>query len=392
MKLQRLFWILFLLNLLNYIDRQVLYSVFPLLQSDLHLNDLQLGTLASAFMLVYMCYAPLMGYLADRINRPHLIALSALLWSGATFACASAKNYASLLFARACVGVGEGGFTTIAQPFLAEHYPKEKHAPLLALFGLALPVGSALGYVLGGMVGHHWGWRAAFMIAAIPGVFLALMAFTLRDKSREQANAKHPTLKNYLPLFRNKPFLSICFAQAMSTFVMGGLAAWMPTYLHRYLGLTTEQAGLQFGILVIVAGAIGTYSGGKLAAHLLQRTSLAYFKLTAFCFMGALPFCWLALVSTSTAATLACIGLALILLFMPTGAIAAALVATTKKYIRSMAFAVNIFMIHLLGDAFSPTLVGWLSDRYDLKAAVLVATLLLLPGAWAAWRGGEKSL
>ena len=99
MKLQRLFWILFLLNLLNYIDRQVLYSVFPLLQSDLHLTDLQLGTLASAFMLVYMCYAPLMGYLADRINRPRLIALSALLWSGATFVCASAKNYISLLFA-----------------------------------------------------------------------------------------------------------------------------------------------------------------------------------------------------------------------------------------------------------------------------------------------------
>ncbi len=386
MKLQRLFWILFLLNLLNYIDRQVLYSVFPLLQSDLHLTDLQLGTLASAFMLVYMCYAPLMGYLADRINRPRLIALSALLWSGATFVCASAKNYISLLFARACVGVGEGGFTTIAQPFLAEHYPKEKHAPLLALFGLALPIGSALGYVLGGMVGQHWGWRVAFMVAGIPGVFLALAALTLRDQSREQSRAKRPTLKNYLPLVRNKPFLCVCFAQAMSTFVMGGLSAWMPMYLHRYLGLSTQQAGTQFGVLVIIAGAIGTYSGGKLAAYWLAKTNTAYFKLTALCFICALPFCWLALVSASTVCTLSCIGLALVLLFMPTGAIAAALVATTKKYIRSMAFAVNIFMIHLLGDAFSPTIVGWISDRYDLKAAVLVATLMLLPGAWAAWR------
>ena len=386
MKLQRLFWILFLLNLLNYIDRQVLYSVFPLLQTDLRLTDLQLGTLASAFMLVYMCYAPLMGYLADRINRPRLIALSALLWSGATFACAGAKNYISLLFARACVGVGEGGFTTIAQPFLAEHYPKEKHAPVLALFGLALPVGSALGYVLGGMVGQHWGWRVAFMVAAIPGVFLALTALTLRDKSREQTDIKRPGFKEYLPLLKNKPFLSICFAQAMSTFVMGGLAAWMPMYLHRYLGLSAQQAGTQFGVLVIVAGAIGTYSGGKLAAYFLARTSLAYYKLTAFCFICALPFCWLALAATHTTSALGCIGLALVLLFMPTGAIAAALVDTTQECIRSMAFALNIFTIHLLGDAFSPTFVGWVSDRYDLKAAVLAATLMLLPGAWAAWR------
>jgi len=386
MKLQRLFWILFLLNLLNYIDRQVLYSIFPLLQTDLHLTDWQLGTLASAFMLVYMCYAPLMGYLADHSNRPRLIALSAFLWSGATFACASTKNYIALLFARACVGVGEGGFTTIAQPFLAEHYPKEKHAPLLALFGLALPVGSALGYVLGGMVGQHWGWRVAFMVAGIPGVFLALAALTLRDKSREQIRVKRPTLKNYLPLTRNKPFLSVCFAQAMSTFVMGGLSAWMPMYLHRYLGLSIEQAGMRFGILVIVAGATGTYVGGKLAAYLLTHTTRAYYKLIALCFVCALPFCFLALIATHATLVFACMGLALILLFMPTGAIAAALVATTKKYIRSMAFAVNIFMIHLLGDAFSPTIVGWLSDRYDLKAAVLVATLMLLPGAWAAWR------
>ncbi|MBO5911527.1 MAG: MFS transporter, partial [Elusimicrobiaceae bacterium] len=178
MKIKRLFIILFCLNLLNYIDRQVLYSVFPLLQTDLNLSDLQLGTLASAFMVVYMCYAPVMGYLADRFNRPKLIAWSALLWSGATLACGLAKNYVSLLIPRAFIGVGEGGFTTIAQPFLAEHAPKEKHAPLLAAFGLALPIGSALGYVLGGVVGGHWGWRIAFMVAGIPGVLLAILAGT----------------------------------------------------------------------------------------------------------------------------------------------------------------------------------------------------------------------
>ncbi len=383
MKFKRLFVILFALNLLNYIDRQVLYAVFPLLQHDLQLTDLQLGTLASAFMLVYMCYAPVMGYLADRMHRPRLIAWSALIWSGATLACGLAKNYVSLLGARALIGVGEGGFTTIAQPFLAEHAPKEKHAPLLAAFGLALPIGSALGYILGGLIGAHGGWRLAFMAAGVPGVLLAVLAGTLlTDKKREVKNAPRPTLSEYIPLLKNRPFLCVCLAQAMSTFVMGGLSAWMPMYLHRYAGFNTAQAGTYFGGLVIVCGAAGTYVGGQLAAALLKRTQAAYYKLIAGCFVAALPFCWGALLVTHTVSLLGCLAAALTLLFMPTGAIAAALVATTNERVRAMAFALNIFIIHLLGDAISPTLVGWASDAWSLKAAVFMCSLALLPGAW----------
>lgn len=384
MKIKHLFWILFGLNLLNYIDRQVLYSVFPLLQSDLGLSDWQLGALASAFMLVYMGYAPVVGYLADRFSRPRLIALSALLWSGATFACGAAAGFVSLLVPRALIGVGEGGFTTIAQPFLAEHYPKEKHAPVLAAFGLALPIGSALGYVLGGLVGQHWGWRVAFMAVAVPGVFLAILAWTLlKDKAREIQNAPRPALRDYGPLFKNRPFLSVCFAQAMMTFVMGGLAAWMPMYLHRYLQMDVAQAGTYFGTLVIVCGAAGTYAGGKVAARMLARSAAGYYKLIARCFLAAVPCCWAALCMTNAVGMLVFMGAALMLLFMPTGAIAAALVATTHERIRSMAFAVNIFLIHLLGDALSPTLIGWVSDAWSLKAAVFCASLFLLPGAWA---------
>ena len=387
MTLRRLFIILFGLNLLNYIDRQVLYSVFPLLQADLNLNDFQLGTLASAFMLVYMCYAPVMGFLADRLSRPKLIAWSAFLWSSATLACGLAKNYVSLLIPRALIGVGEGGFTTIAQPFLAEHAPKEKHAPLLAAFGLALPIGSALGYMLGGLIGQQWGWRLAFMVVGVPGVFFAILAGTLlKDKARELNNAPRPALTDYLPLLKNRPFLCVCLAQAMMTFVMGGLAAWMPMYLHRYLQMDVAQAGTYFGILVIVCGAAGTYVGGILAAKLLVRTSNAYYKLIAGCFLMALPFCWLTLLLPNTPGVLACLGVALTLLFMPTGAIAAALVATTDKRIRSMAFALNILMIHLLGDALSPTLIGWASNTWNLKVAVFAASLMLLPGVWASRR------
>ncbi|MBP5617328.1 MAG: MFS transporter [Elusimicrobiaceae bacterium] len=388
MRTQYLFGTLFCLNLLNYIDRQALYSLFPLLQIDLQLTDLQLGALASCFMLVYMCYAPLVGYLADRSSRTRLIGLSALLWSGATLACGAACNYISLFIPRALIGVGEGGFTTIAQPFLAEHYPAKKHASVLALFGLALPVGSALGYMLGGLIGHHWGWRIAFMAVGIPGVFLGLLAWLgLKDVARETQSPKlRPTLKDYFPLFKNKPFLSVCFAQAMSTFVMGGLAAWMPMYLHRYLGWDTAQAGTRFGGLVIICGAVGTLLGGKLAARWIEKSSTAYYKLISIAFLAALPFCWLTLCATHEALVLLGLAAALTLLFIPTGAIAAALVATTSENIRSMAFALNIFIIHLLGDAISPTLVGWISDGWSLKAAVFCCTLMLLPGIWASSR------
>ena len=206
---KRLFWILFSLNLFNYIDRQVLFSVFPLIQTDLHITDFQLGTLASVFMIVYMCYAPVVGFFADRHPRQYWIAASAFLWSVATFLSGLAQNYASLLTARAAIGIGEGGFTTIAQPFLAEQYPKNKRATILAYFGLALPAGAALGYLFGGVIGASWGWRAAFMLVGAPGLLLALLAFfTIKDREhRLLDNRKKPGLGQYLALLKNKSFI-----------------------------------------------------------------------------------------------------------------------------------------------------------------------------------------
>ncbi|MBR4355912.1 MAG: MFS transporter [Elusimicrobiaceae bacterium] len=381
MKFHQLFWILFLLNLFNYIDRQVLYAVFPLLQSDLHLTDWQLGALASAFMLVYMCYAPLMGYIADRFHRPHLISISALIWGVATLASAAAKNFSHLLAARSLIGVGEGGFTTIAQPFLAEHYPKEKHAFILALFGLALPLGSALGYMLGGLIGQAWGWRLAFMIVGIPGVFLALLTWFLPDK-RSSIPTPKPHWKEYKTLLQNKPFLYVCFVQAAITFMMGGFSAWAPTYLYRYLQLDAARAGSYFGLLVIICGAIGTYTGGKLAEKWLKKSPHAYTYVMTLALLGCLPSVWLGLFSSCLPVVLSCFGLAIVCLFLPTGAIAAALVDAAPSSMRAMAFALNIFIIHLLGDTLSPVLIGLLSNSWGLKLAMPICTAVVLPGLW----------
>ena len=376
-----IFVILFFLNLFNYIDRQALYAVFPLLQRDLHLADWQLGTLASAFMVVYMCYAPLIGYLADRSARQKWIQASAFVWSTATLLCAGAKNFAMLLCARGLTGVGEGGFTTVAQPFLAEHYPKAKHARVLASFGLALPLGSALGYALGGAIGQHWGWKAAFMCVAIPGFVLALLSGHLKDEAHH-TREKEPRWKEYRALLQNKPFLYICLTQAMITFLMGGCAAWIPTYLVRYLHINTAQAGTLFGGLLIVGGAAGTWLGGKLAEYLFAKTPRGYYLTMAFALIGCLPFMGAGLWAQSLGGMLVCFSAVIVLLFLPTGAISAALIDTTAPTVRSMAFAVNIFIIHLLGDALSPTLIGTLSSFYQLRNALLIAGLVTIPGLY----------
>lgn len=385
-----LFIILFLLNLFNYIDRQVLYSVFPLLQADLHLTDGQLGLLASVFMGVYMCYAPFMGYLADRSKRPLLVSISAVLWSVATLICGAARNFGTLLVARGMTGVGEGGFTTIAQPFLAEKYPKEKHAFLLAAFGLALPLGSALGYVLGGWIGQTWGWRLAFMAVSIPGMLVGILAYFLPDEKRTHQKT-YPSLSSYKQLFKNKPFLSVCLAQAMITFIMGGYSSWAPTYFVRYLNIDVAHAGMWFGILVIVCGAIGIFVGGKLAQLWRRNNTNAYYRIILWSLAGAVLPAICGLSAPNLIGALLSFGAVIILLFLPTGAIAAALVETTPSAIRAMAFAVNIFIIHLLGDMLSPSIIGYLSDKWDLRAALLVCLVVILPGMCACYAASKKT-
>lgn len=391
MPVKFIFWILFLLNLLNYIDRQVLYAVFPLVQRDLMLSDGQLGLLGSVFMLVYMCYAPVVGYFAARTPRRYWIGMSALIWSLATLACACVKSYAGLLVARSACGAGEGGFTTLAQPFLAEHCPKEKRATVLSLFGLALPIGAALGYLLGGVLGAHFGWRAAFIWVGLPGLVLGMIAFGALKEPLEKERKVKPGWREYGQLFKNKPFLWICLAHAMVTFVMGGLSAWMPTYFVRYYAMDVEQAGAVFGVLVIVSGAMGTYAGGKWADRLLVRFQDAYYRVMWAGMSGALVFALGGIFISYVPLAVLSIGGAVACLFMPLGPIAAALVKVTQPAVRPMAFALNIFIIHILGDALSPVFIGQAANWEGLKTAVVLAVVGALPaGMWCVGRARKS--
>ncbi len=370
--------ILFLINLFNYIDRQVLFAVFPLLSKDLNLNDAQLGLLGSVFMIVYTLTAPIIAYFADKSPRQIWVSVCAVLWSAATALTGMARNFYNIAIARSFIGVGEAGFTSVSPSLAAEGFDKSVRARILAILGLALPVGSALGYLLGGVIGQHYGWRMAFYILSVPGFLLGVWAFVYIKDKRKMRNVEKIKISNYLQFFKSRSFVYVCLAEAMATFTLGGLAAWMPTYFHRYFGFSVAEAGTYFGIMIIIAGSIGTLGGGILADFLNKFTKKAYFYTTLLGYLVALPLGLLALLCEGKLLALICFGIAMSFVFMQTS-LNAAIISLTSVKIRSMAFAFHIFIIHALGDALSPMAIGKISQAFDLQLAVLIAIVFLIP-------------
>ncbi|MFA6318437.1 MAG: MFS transporter [Elusimicrobiota bacterium] len=375
--------VLFLVNLLNYIDRQVLYAVFPLLKPDLMLSDTQLGALASSFMIVYMCAAPFAGWYGDRSRRNRWLAGGVGIWSLATVFSGLSRTYGQLLASRSLVGIGEACYGSIAPSFIAERFKLDTRARVLGFFSMAIPVGSALGYVLGGQLGERYGWRTAFYMVGVPGLLAAMLAGFLKDPRSDPAasGSTPPGLPAYLTLLKNRVFMADTLAGAAMTFAVGGLAAWMPSYFVRSWGVSVGQAGLWFGGVTVAAGTLGSLSGGWLGDWVLKRTKKSYFLVTGLGFLASIPFCAATLWAPDCRTALVFLFCAEFLIFLNNGPINALLVDCTPVAIRSMAFAVNIFFIHALGDALSPTLIGWVSDRTDLRTGLAMALCALFVAA-----------
>ena len=382
----RLLWLLFSVNLFNYIDRQILFSVFPAVKADLHLSDTQLGLLASAFMWVYLSVAPVFGVLADRRSRPRLMGLGVGTWSLATALSGMVRSYGQLLFGRALVGVGEASYGSVAPAMLSDAFEPAHRGRALAVFSMAIPVGSALGYLLGGLFEQAFGWRAAFFIVGIPGMWLAWTVGRLSDVARGGTGqaaltprpAAVPRLADYLELLKTKSYLLNCLAMTGMTFAVGGLAAWVPTYLVRVRGMGLAEANLVFGLLTLVSGLGGTMAGGWLGDRLLPRLPTAYFLVSGVGLVLSVPCAAAVILLDDRTWVLVAIFLAEVFIFLNTGPLNAIVANVSRSEVRATAYAVNIFVIHALGDAISPTIVGMVSDRIGLSAAFWIA-----PGALA---------
>jgi MFS transporter, Spinster family, sphingosine-1-phosphate transporter len=382
-------FVLTLVNLFNYLDRFVVSALVESLKNDpqLHLSDAELGALATGFIVVYMLTSPIFGTLGDRGKRPRLIALGVAVWSVATALGGLARSFAALFAARSAVGVGEAAYGTVSPALLADYFPAERRGRVFAVFFAAIPIGSAAGYVLGGLVDHHFGWRTAFFVAGLPGLLLAWMTSRLADPPRgaqdggnfhAHAAAGRTAAASYAALLRNVPYVLTVLGYAAYTFALGALAFWTPAFLERERGLERLDATVQFGAIVVVTGFVGTFFGGWLGDRLLPRFRQSYLWVSGVSTLAAVPFAWIAFTAHDRAVYTAAIVVAEILVFMSTGPVNSAIVNVVEPDRRATAVALSILAIHLLGDVPSPPLIGFLSDSSSLGRA-----MLLLPAAFA---------
>ncbi len=367
-------------NILNYVDRQIVYALLPLISSDLHLSDAQAGSLASAFMIIYMLAAPPIAWLADSRGRKPWIVAGVAIWSLATGVAGLATGFRSLFVSRAAVGIGEACYGAISPAFVAERFPPEKRGVALAIFSLAIPVGSALGYAGGGKLGELLGWRHAFWIVGLPGLLLAAVCLLLPN---DKPHAATPApIKGYREVWSVPTFRMITYTGAGMTFALGGFAVWMPTFFHRNFGLTVGHAGLLFGAVTILAGLAGSLAGGWLSDRLRRTDRTADLLVSGWGLLLGMPLAAAAIAAPSLNISIAFLFFAEAMLFLNMGPLNAAIISVTRLEKRSMAFAANIFVIHLLGDAASPTLIGWGSDHFGLTRSLLAACLALGIGGW----------
>ncbi len=366
------------LNLLNYIDRSVLFAVQPLVQSEFHLTNTQVGYLTSAFLGFYMIAAPFTGPLADRYSRKKIIILGAIFWSALTLLTAVTHTYWELLVRHTLVGIGEATFVTIAPTFVADLFPENKRGRIFGVFYLAIPVGTAAGYLLGGKLGPHLGWRYPFYIAAFPGFLLALALLFIPEPPRGQFDSlkETPDRATLRGLARNPAFWAVTLGMAAGTFSLGGIQVWMPTFLSQVRGYSLEAANLTFGKIVVVDGILASLAGGWLGDRLLPRMKSSYYFVSAVSMGLGVPVMIVALFSKGKLMVPA-IAVAAFLLLFNTSPLNTALVNSVGAHIRATAIAVNIFIFHLLGDVPSPTLMGYVADRRSLEAAFILPVIAM---------------
>jgi MFS family permease len=425
--------LLLALNLLNYLDRYILPGAQPLIQQEFHATDEQMGRLTTAFFLTYMIFAPLSGWLGDWFRRKPLIITGAVIWSLATLGTAFVHTYWSLFIRRALVGVGEATFGIYGPAVLSDFYPERERNRILSVFYLAIPVGAALGYLAGGELGSLWGWRGPFLICAIPGLLVAalygvwgrepvrgacdhykaaparvaswdalervvkrrlrlfkMIAFlkTLALAAITFTFAFVRFVRTLLRLFRNGAFLTSTFGMAAITFALGGISAWVPTFLHRNNGLSVANASVVVGTITVIDGIGGTIAGGWIA-HRWQRTDhRALYLLSFWSVVLTLPFGVLVFFGPH-ATTIPALFLAEFFIFLNTGPLNAAIVNSVHGAVRATAISINLFCIHAFGDTFSPQIIGAISDHSNLSIGLGATLVSLILACVILWYGAR---
>lgn len=399
------------MNFVNYIDRYILPGVQEQVKREFQVSDAQIGSITFWFFLTYMCAAPLTGWLGDRFPRKPLIIVCALLISAVNVLTGTVHAFDSLLLRHAVLGIGEASLGIYAPALLADFYPEADRNRVLTIFYTAIPVGAALGYLIAEVVGARFGWRMPFYVSAAPGFLIAvLIFFWMREPRRgasdtgvnrllgeaidaEIGEIRNPILRLldaiktvWRSLGRNPPYLYATLGMAAITFSLGGISAWMPSFLQRS-GFSPNTVGVTLGAITAGAGLGGTAFGGWLAQMWLRSNHRALYLVSAWSALLTVPFGVLCFFGPR-ATMLPALGIAMFCIFLGTGPLNAAIVNAVPAAVRATAIAMELFLIHALGDTPSPRLIGMVSDRSTLATGLgltlvtmVIATVLLFLGA-----------
>ena len=379
------------LNFVNYIDRYLIFPVAGMVQKEFGVSDSQLGSLTLWFFVTYMIAAPLTGWMGDRYKRKPLIVGGAIFFSVVTLLTATVHSFAALMIRHAALGVGEASFGIFGAAVISDFYPPEERNRVLTIFYIAIPVGAAMGYGMGGWLGQAYGWRVPFYVNAVPGLIVAALIWMLmKEPVRGGSEGKSGVAKGsaWRALFANPAYVYATLGMALVVFSLGGISAWVPLFLNRFGGYSVSRAGLMVGAVTAGAGLLGTITGGWMAHRWLKTNRRALYLISAWSAMlGVVP----ALVAFFGPrwAMLPGIGVSLFCIMLGSGPLNAAIVNSVNAGIRSTALAIELFAIHALGDMPSPKLIGMVSDRANLRIGLALTLVTLLMAAGVLFVGAR---
>ena len=360
--------ILTAMNLLNYADRYVPSAIKELYKKDLHLTDMQTSIPLTAFVIVYIIASPIFGTLADRFSRKELIAGGVAAWSLATAAAAAATSFGTFFLARAAVGIGEAAYATLAPPLISDFYPPNRRNRVLTFFYVAIPLGAAIGYVVGAFVGKSYGWRAAFLVAGLPGLVVAAAALRIKEPPRGYYDKQKRAHQGGWPkalkaLGNNYNFVSAVAGYTAVMFAAGAISDWFPTFLQRERGFDLAQAGTIVGVVTITCGIAGTAAGSYVADKMVGKVSHPYLAFSGLAMIPATICAALTLLVPGKIATVTFLAIGQFFAWSYNGPINALIVNSVPSPLRTRAISVSVLTTHLFGDAVSPSIVGFASDH-----------------------------
>ncbi|MGE8391873.1 MFS transporter [Pseudomonas sp. BIGb0427] len=384
---RRYAWIVFALTfgllISDYMSRQVLNAVFPLLKAEWALSDSQLGLLSGIVALMVGLLTFPLSLLADRFGRIRSLVLMAVLWSLATLGCALADNYPQMFAARFLVGVGEAAYGSVGIAVVVAVFPRDMRATLAGAFMAGGMFGSVLGMALGGLMAQHFGWRWAFAAMALFGLLLALLYPLIVKEAKiapQRVNAACKVARPLHTLYGSRSVIAAYVGSGLQLFVGGTVIVWMPSYLNRYYAMGTDQAGVVAAIIVLCSG-IGMILCAMLCDRLGRqrpdrKISLAIGYCLGSCLLLSLAF---ALPSGTAQLVLICLGM---MVAAGTNGPSSAMVANLTHYsVHGTAFATLTLANNLLGLATGPLITGRVSDLIGLPAAFQLVPLISIAAA-----------